>query len=88
MKNVSDLQVVQAYIDCKKQPSNLPPEQHKWPYDLLVDRTGECEKVCYRAMERACLRDYIEYGVSLRAGWVTDKGHALLEATKAKEGEA
>lgn len=31
-------------------------------------------------MERASGRGYIDYGVSLRSGWVTDKGNQLIEA--------
>ena len=29
--------------------------------------------------ERAARRDLVEYGVSLRTGWLTDKGRALLD---------
>lgn len=69
-KDITDLMVCQAYQD--RQPTELP-------YDLLMQRTGECLKVCYRAMERAHGRGYIEYGVSLRSGWLTDKGKQLLK---------
>lgn len=55
------------------------PDKDPWPYDLLAEWTGQPIKVCYRAMERAAERDLIEYGVSLRTGWLTDKGKALLK---------
>ena len=58
--------------------SDLPP----WPYEILAARTGQCEKVCYRAMERAEGRGYIEYGVSLRTGWLTPADKALLAAAE------
>lgn len=56
-------------------PSSSPP----WPYEALAASTGQPEKVCYRAMERAERRGLIEYGVSLRTGWLTEAGKALLE---------
>ena len=49
-----------------------------FPYDLLQVRTGQPEKVCYRAMERADRHGLIGVGVSLRTGWLTDAGYALL----------
>lgn len=49
-----------------------------YPYDLLMQVTGQCFKVCYRAMERAANRGLVECGVSLRTGWLTPKGRALL----------
>lgn len=72
VKDVTDAQVVQAAIDAKSM------NFEKWPYDLLMERTGQPFKVCYRAMERACDRDLIEFGVSLRTGWPTPKGLALV----------
>ena len=74
MKHVSDLQVVRAMQAFRDRKLESP-----WPYEALAVETGQCEKVCFRAMERACDRGLIEYGVSLRTGWLTDKGRALLE---------
>jgi hypothetical protein len=37
------------------------------------------EKVCLAAMDRACNRDLIEYGVSLRSAWPTEKGKQLIQ---------
>ena len=97
MKHVSDVQVcraVQAYQDAvqairpagrgwivtldQRDNSEWPP----YPYEALSVETGQPEKVCYRAMERACDRGYIEYGVSLRTGWLTKEGKALLENSR------
>lgn len=74
-KNITDKQVVLAYIEFDK---NRGKDPIKWPYDYLIEWTGECEKVCIKAMERADLRGFIDYGVSLRTGWVTDEGLELL----------
>ena len=56
-----------------------------WPpictLELLQTWTGEPEKVCYAAMERADDHGLIEWGVSLRTAWLTDKGKALLSVT-------
>ena len=68
--DITDLDVCKAYQD--KHPS-------LWPYEVLSETTGACEKVCFRAMERACERGYIDYGVSLRSGWLTDKGKRLID---------
>ncbi len=79
MKNISDTQVLQAYILSKRM---LSEGERKWPYEILQDVTGECLKVCYRACERANNRGYIDYGISLRSGWISDKGFELLGKEK------
>ncbi len=71
-KNITDEMVCRAYEECKR--INLD----RWPYEILQEWTGEPEKVCYRAMERAEERGYIEYGTSIRSGWLTEKGEELL----------
>ncbi len=74
VKDISDLLVcqhVQRWKDA--QDRNTP-----WPYETIAAETGCVEKVAYKAMERACERDYIEYGTSLRTGWLTKKGKDLL----------
>ena len=73
VKDISDAQVcaaVQAFRDRDLDPP--------WPYEALAIETGQPEKVCYRAMERAERRGLIDVGVSLRAGWLSEKGKALL----------
>jgi hypothetical protein len=64
--------VCEAYI--KSKELNL----EKYPYEILSEQTGEHPKVCYRAMERASRRGFVDYGCSLRTGWVTPQGEALL----------
>ena len=71
-KDVTDLDVCRAYVDARAV------EFRRYPYQFLAERTGQPEKVCYRAMERADRHGLIEYGVSLRTGWLTEKGLALL----------
>ena len=75
-KNITDLQVLLA-LEKWKQDNRGP-----WAYETLAAETGECEKVCYRAMERAYDRGLLDYGVSLRTAWITQKGHDLLQANK------
>ncbi len=72
-KDITDRQVLEAYQKCK-DISEL------WPYHVLQLETGEPGKVCYRAMERAEDRGLIDCGVSLRTGWITDKGCKLLQS--------
>ena len=68
-KDISDAKVLQVYLDERNGAARIA---------LLMERTEQPEKVCWRAMERACDRGYIEYGVSLGAGWLTNEGRALL----------
>ena len=70
-KDISDKQVV-AVVYRYSQNYNL------WPYQLLAEATGECEKVCVAAIQRATDRGFLEYGTSLRTAWLTDKGLDLL----------
>ena len=72
-QNVTDLMVCKAYAEIRAIKTLL------FPYDLLALWTGEPEKVCFRAMERAFNHGLIEYGVSLRSGWLTEKGLQLLK---------
>lgn len=98
-KDITDQQVCQAYADCAPPPEtdwstalhewatgNLTLADRPWPYELLMQRTGQPENVCYRACERAERHGLVEYGVSLRAGWLTQKGKALLDAMEPTTG--
>ena len=79
-KDVTDKMVCDAYAEMHRQRYQGPDKpwaNYEYPYVILMRMTGECEKVCYRAMERACDRDLVEFGVSLRTGWLTEKGKAL-----------
>lgn len=72
-KDITDRQVCEAVAAYKR---------HGLPFGLerLQKATGQPEKVCFRAMERAYDRGLIECGVSLRSSWLTRDGEALLEA--------
>lgn len=71
-KDVTDIMVLEAYNLRELKIDN------RWPYEILAEQTGQPEKVCWRAMERAEGRGLIDCGVSLRSGWITDKGRELL----------
>jgi len=77
-KDISDKQVCEAYAEAAKQRRPDWSYNYEMPYEILQRVTGEVEKVCYKAMERAEKRGYIEYGVSLRTGWLTKEGLELL----------
>lgn len=79
MKDISDRQVCVAYEAAARLRDVPGRAEAVWPYHLLEQWTGQPFKVCYRAMERACRRDFVDYGVSLRAGYLTPKGRALLD---------
>lgn len=71
-KDVSDRQVCLAVARWNADREGM------WPYELLMGWTGEPFKVCWRAMERADKRGLLDYGVSLRTAWLTEKGRALI----------
>lgn len=50
--------------------------------EMLRLVTGAHPKVCLRAMERAARRGLVEYGVSLRTGWLTEAGKRLLSESE------
>lgn len=75
MKNITDLQVLVA-VDHAKQLRGVGNEV--WPDILLAETTEQPYKVCFRCLERAIERGYLEYGTSVRSAWITDKGHLLL----------
>lgn len=74
-KDITDKQVCEAFRD---RVMVSMEHECRFPYDILEERTGQAFKVCWRAMERAADRGLIEYGVSLRTGWLTERGRALL----------
>lgn len=78
-RDISDVQVLKAYQEFKKYTGPWIESQCLFPYGVLMQWTGLSFKECYAAMERAERRGLIEYGVSLRSGWITEKGIKLLE---------
>lgn len=76
MKHITDMQVCLAVQAFRDRNLDLP-----WPYEALAAETGQPEKVCYRAMERAERHGLLECGVSLRTGWLTDAGKLLIRPT-------
>ena len=84
-KDITDLMVLKAYDEmCKQRDEDLKTgyfghPQREWVYEILSRWTGECEKVCYRACERAEKRGYIDVGVSLRSGWLSPEGKKFLK---------
>lgn len=81
-KDVSDYQVLCAVEEATKNSHS------EWSYDILERETGECTKVCYRALERAHRNGLIDYGVSLRTAWITEEGKKFLEEVQRLTDEA
>lgn len=82
-RHISDAQVIETFR--RWNISNLRNEHPSWPYEMLSAETGQCEKVCWRAIERAERHDLLEYGVSLRTAWLTDKALATLSPANRDE---
>lgn len=78
-KDISDEQVCLAYLKYQKpSPMNFP----YWPEEHLMIMTLQPKKVCFSAMKRADRRGYLDYGVNLHSGWLTDKGKRLVRKHK------
>ena len=69
--DISDEIVCKAYSLRQLEGKGVDKILSEWYPDIP-------EKVIYAAMKRACDRDLVEYGVSLRFGWLTEKGTALI----------
>ena len=88
-KDISDLQVVQAYAAMQEQMASCRDTEGKFEYpDEILERiTGEHPRVCESAMSRAYRRDLVDFGMWLRGGWLTEKGLALLASNKGAQPE-
>ena len=71
-KAITTLMVLEEYED------NVAKMAVSGVDERLMAKTGLPEKVVYAAMEREDDRGYLEYGVSLRCGWLTEQGKACL----------
>jgi hypothetical protein len=78
-KDVPRAVVLQTVADYKKLNTNQQILNHV--VHLLMERTGQCEKVVYAALHRDYAKGYIEYGVSIRRCWLTQKGIDALALT-------
>ena len=74
VKHVTDLMVCRVFRDHPQIQDRLTA--------LAAFEPNRCAKIAYRAMERAHRHGLIEYGVSLRSGWLTELGKALLRANE------
>jgi hypothetical protein len=62
-KDISTEMVLDAYRTYDKWKG-------QYPYDIIMEKTGCCFKVAYGAMDREDDKGLINYGVSLRTGWI------------------
>ena len=76
---ICDRVVCRAYYT-KKQRGDMV-----FATDILKAQYPDCPmKVIESALLRAEKRGLLDYGVTLRSGWLTDKGYALIYAAKAR----
>lgn len=63
--------------------ARMPLGEARWViYKALNEKYGF--KPVQRKLEELVRRDYMECGVSERLGWLTPKGHAILDAIDAE----
>jgi hypothetical protein len=70
-RDISDLEVCKAVAEYKRTRGDFP-------YEALARKFKCDEKLAFSACERAYRNGLIEYGVSLRTGWLTEKGEGLI----------
>jgi hypothetical protein len=68
-------------LDCLRLAS-LPirSDERRVLYKVLCARWSE--KALCKSMELLASKEYIDYGVSARTGWLTSKGHSALMELK------
>jgi hypothetical protein len=54
-----------------------------WRDERIAKRTGICIKQVYALLNKSRYSTWIEYGVSLRSGWLTDEGKRKLMELRA-----
>lgn len=81
-KDISDLQVCIAARDRTAETLRRRRSEETGPnlIERLMAISGQCEKVCCCAAYRAAGRGLIDYGVSVRHAWPTEKGNELIAA--------
>jgi len=78
-KHVTTLMVLTAYLwrDADKGTNQVVP--------YLMQQTNACENVVYSALYRDCSYGYLDYGVSIRAAWITEEGYQQLKILRIQE---
>ena len=80
-RDIPDAAVVRAAAALHAKEPCTPATTPFFIDGILSEQYPGCpEKVIDSAIERCCDKGYFEYGVSMRTGWPTEKGLALLEA--------
>ena len=69
--------------------AGIPPRNRAGWWDRLYAEACEqySEKATCATFERLSRKGYIDYGVSARTGWLTDKGRAALQAAFTDKGD-
>lgn len=70
-RDISDYEVCKAVAEYQQTKGDFP-------YETLAEKFNCDEKLAFSACERAERNGLIDYGVSLRTGWLTEKGKSLL----------
>lgn len=87
MVSVKDIPTIEVLKQQKKWwdiNKKMDRQSNPYTYEVLGKKYGN-EKVVFRKMEKLVDDGYLEYGVSLRTAWLTEKAERLLTPTD-KEG--
>ena len=74
-KDINNIEVCQAVQEYQH-------DRGKSSCEILAEKFSCDEKLAYSVCERAEDDGLIDYGVSLRTGWLTEKGEQLLNSSK------
>lgn len=72
-EEISNLKVLIAYV--QRAAGDV-----RWPYQILMEESGQSEEVCNAACKRVASSGLIDYCFRLRSGWLTPEGEAYLNA--------
>ena len=81
MKQLKDISIKEVLEQQQRwwEDKNLP-----YTYKVLGEKYGS-EKLVFKKMEWLASKGYLEYGVSLRTAWLTEKGKNEIQPQELKD---
>lgn len=55
-----------------------------WPYHAIMKISGQSEDVCLELCEQAEAKGLIEYGTTIKGGWLTEQGEKIFQTSGLK----
>ena len=78
LKDISTKEVLQLQNKWSENNHEDITTENPFVYEILAKKYGVDEKLIFSKMEKLEDEGYLEYGVSLRTAWLTEKGKLEL----------